>query len=191
MKKIPTLFVRDFANRATVLPVISEGCAWALTDPLARATRKYDGTCVMLDDDDRWWARREVKQDRPMPQGWWQVDHDEATDKRTGWEPIGQSAFVRWHTEAVARLDPQVPGTYELVGPKINGNPERNTQHELIRHADAVTFTLPAWNHPVPVRAAFEALRELTTSLGESGIEGIVWHHPDGRMVKLKARDFR
>ena len=21
-------------------------------------------------------------------------------------------------------------------------------------------------------------------------IEGIVWHHPDGRMVKIKARDF-
>lgn len=26
---------------------------------------------------------------------------------------------------------------------------------------------------------------------GERGWEGIVWHHPDGRMAKLKARDFR
>jgi hypothetical protein len=23
------------------------------------------------------------------------------------------------------------------------------------------------------------------------GFEGIVWHHPDGRMVKLKAKDLR
>jgi hypothetical protein len=26
--------------------------------------------------------------------------------------------------------------------------------------------------------------------LGSAGIEGIVWHHPDGKMVKIKTRDF-
>ena len=26
--------------------------------------------------------------------------------------------------------------------------------------------------------------------LADGKIEGIVWHHPDGRMVKIKAKDF-
>jgi hypothetical protein len=33
----------------------------------------------------------------------------------------------------------------------------------------------------------FEGLR---TWLAENDVEGIVWHHPDGRMAKIKARDF-
>jgi hypothetical protein len=44
MKKIPTLFARDPDDRGRVLPQITPGCEWALTDPAARATRKYDGT---------------------------------------------------------------------------------------------------------------------------------------------------
>jgi len=33
----------------------------------------------------------------------------------------------------------------------------------------------------------FEGLK---TFLATAGIEGIVWWHPDGRMVKIKTRDF-
>ena len=44
MRKIPTLFVRDPDDMKHVLPVVNEGCEWALTDPYARATRKWDGT---------------------------------------------------------------------------------------------------------------------------------------------------
>jgi hypothetical protein len=33
----------------------------------------------------------------------------------------------------------------------------------------------------------FDALREY---LKPQDIEGIVWHHPDGRMAKIKKRDF-
>ena len=40
---------------------------------------------------------------------------------------------------------------------------------------------LPAWTPDV-------ALVEVAV-LWMSGIEGIVWHHPDGRMAKLKGRD--
>lgn len=38
----------------------------------------------------------------------------------------------------------------------------------------------------VPIE--FEALK---TWLTDKDIEGIVWHHPDGRMVKIKKKDFR
>lgn len=194
MMKIPTLFVRDPENRARVLPQLTPGCEWALTDPEARATRKWDGTCVMLDDAGRWWARREVRPNREAPAGWWEVDRDEVTGKRTGWEPVEQSSFGRWHAQALAEPGVgaiEAPGTYELVGPKVNGNPEGLNYHYLVRHAESQGFELVPWPDPVPVGEAFDALRELVLSLGRNGIEGLVWHHPDGRMVKLKAKDFR
>jgi len=31
---------------------------------------------------------------------------------------------------------------------------------------------------------------ELKEWFKDQDIEGIVWHHPDGRMIKLKKRDF-
>jgi len=33
----------------------------------------------------------------------------------------------------------------------------------------------------------FDALREY---LRGRDIEGVVWHHPDGRLVKIKGKDF-
>lgn len=30
----------------------------------------------------------------------------------------------------------------------------------------------------------------LRSYLANKDIEGIVWHHPDGRMVKIKGKDF-
>jgi len=31
---------------------------------------------------------------------------------------------------------------------------------------------------------------EIKAYLADKDIEGIVWHHPDGRMVKIKKKDF-
>jgi hypothetical protein len=69
-------------------------------------------------------------------------------------------------------------GTYELLGPKINGNPEGYDSHTLIRHDYA---------QPVDAPRDYESLRKW---LLDHQYEGIVWHHPDGRMAKLKRRDF-
>ncbi len=51
----------------------------------------------------------------------------------------------------------------------------------LIFHADAESVEVGA-----PV--TFASLRALLTR--GFAHEGIVWHHPDGRMAKLKRRDF-
>jgi hypothetical protein len=200
MRKIPTLFVRDPDDMRRVLPEVHPDCGWVLAGE-GVATRKYDGTCVMLDDAGEWWARREVKPGKQPPAGWVEVDHDETTGKRVGWEPIEQSAFARWHAEALTHGDgPTVPGTYELCGPKINGNPEKWTSHFLIRHAAAQMFPpldeylkTAAGSTVVEIRDYLAIL--LDTIHGPGGdlpvIEGVVWHHPDGRMAKLKARDLR
>lgn len=185
MKKIPTLYVRDPEDRRYVTDQVTPGCEWVLAGE-GVATRKYDGTCVMLDDSGKWWARREVKPGKQAPLNFQAVDYDEETGKTVGWEPIEQSPFAKFHAEAVERgdlLPYYQPGTYELCGPKINGNPERVNVHTLIRHADAERVDGLLLSRPGLV----QCLRVLRDT---EGWEGIVWHHPDGRMAKLKAKDF-
>jgi hypothetical protein len=182
VKKIPTLFKRDPEDMRKVTREVHPDAAWVLAGE-GVPTRKYDGTCVMLDDGGNWWARREVKPGKPRPSGFVPADHDEATGKTVGWEPIYQSAWVKFWDEAFARQretgQPPKSGTYELCGPKVNRNPEAFDQHTLVRHDDAAVLT--------DVPRDFDGL--MLWLLDHPGIEGIVWHHPDGRMAKLKVRD--
>jgi hypothetical protein len=69
-------------------------------------------------------------------------------------------------------------GTYELVGPKIQGNPENALRNVLVKHGECPLENVP--RDFVGIKAY----------LPERDIEGIVWHHPDGRMAKIKAKDF-
>ena len=118
------------------------------------------------------------------PPGFVEIERDEETGAVVGWEPAAQSSFAKWLAEADTYLAPgQRPldgHTYELVGPKVNGNPEGYKTHLLIEHAQADVLA--------------DAPRDfagLTTWLHAHRYEGIVWHHPDGRMAKIKKRDFR
>lgn len=190
MRKVPTLFLRDLEDMRYVLPEVHPDCQWVL-DGEGTATRKYDGTCVLIHRDGlavHAFARREVKPGKQSPQNFVEVEHDETTGKTVGWEPAEQSGFANLIAEAVADAvtygGGPLPGTHELVGPKINRNPEGFTAHHLIPHADADRIevkvppdALEAWSHLLGFMATFPH-------------EGIVWHHPDGRMAKLKVKDF-
>ncbi|MEU9021107.1 hypothetical protein [Actinomadura sp. NPDC048394] len=147
MRKIPTLFVRDWdGDPRHVTREPDPACAWVLAGE-GRATRKYDGTCVRFDGA-RWHARREVKPGRPAPPGFTPLATDPATGKTVGWEPAERSAFWKHLRAALDALDALnesdggdgsgggglAPGTYELIGPKINGNPEGAAAHTLVRH---------------------------------------------------------
>lgn len=183
MEKIPTLFLRNPENRATVLAEPNPECAWVLGGE-GVATRKWDGTCVMLDGSGAWWARREVKPGKTPPTNYVPISTDDVTGKTMGWEPIEQSAFAKFHAEAVANTLTDGPGTYELLGPKINGNPDAFGHHVLMPHGWAPL------SERLAIQAAprdYEGLREWLLA---HPYEGIVWHHPDGRMAKLKRRDF-
>ncbi|MFC6661811.1 hypothetical protein [Deinococcus multiflagellatus] len=61
----------------------------------------------------------------------------------------------------------------------MQGNPEGLTHHALVRHGEAVLPDVP--RDFAGLRAYLEARPDM---------EGVVWHHPDGRMVKLKRKDF-
>lgn len=178
MKKIPTCFERDWnGDRSRVTPEVHPDCEWVLAGE-GIPTRKYDGTCVMFDGTS-WWARREVKEGKQPPGNFRLEDHDETTGKSIGWEPIEQSPFAKFFAEALKLDDWWPEGTYELVGPKVQGNPEQYPVHSLVHHATAEEFSVEDRSYE-SIRAALEL----------QDVEGFVFHHPDGRMAKIKKRDF-
>lgn len=183
MKKIPTAFLRDpVTDFRYVTSTPHPDCGWVFAGE-GDATRKYDGTCVMFDGR-AWWARREVKPGKVVPSGFVPIETDDETGKTVGWEPIEQSAFVKYHAQALNETASAISqrgwpaGTYELVGPKVNGNPEKVDDHQLWAHAAATVLDAPR---------DYDGLRSWLANFEG---EGIVWHHPDGRMAKIKRKDF-
>jgi hypothetical protein len=74
-------------------------------------------------------------------------------------------------------------GTYELCGTTINGNPEKLNGLYFITHG---LQTLKIFGFTLS-EDLFDSLKRY---LSETDIEGIVWHHKDGRMAKIKRIDF-
>lgn len=184
MKKIISLFQRNYDGDRLVRDEVVPGAEWVLAGE-GIPTRKWDGTCVLIEHG-QMWKRYEVKKGKTPPVGFRPAnDIDEVTGKQQGWMLVGDGPDDRWHREALANNDATASdfpdGTYELVGPKVQGNPERLNYHTLIPHGihELRTMTL--------IPRTFDSIREY---LSHMDIEGIVWHHPDGRMVKIKAKDF-
>lgn len=175
MKKIPTIFKRNPDNMAEVLNEPHPDCGWVF-DGEGVATRKYDGTCCLIEGG-KLYKRREVKRGKPKPPDFVQTDYDETTGKTVGWVPVDMSSKDdRWHAEAFIAGLPD--GTYELLGPRVQGNPENRDAHVLVAHDDAEQMDAP------------RTYDELAAWLEGRNIEGLVWHHPDDRMAKIKLRDF-
>lgn len=191
MRKIRTLFVRDPENPKRVTADVDPECQWVL-DGEGRPTVKYDGTaCLVLAQ--RLYRRHKHDEKRGAPPLGW-IHHGLTCGCRSGhgWLPVSrQNPADRWHWEAWDAIDgPGIPdGTYELVGPKIGKHAERRlleawdldpTVHHLLPHGDDLGCLDP----PERTHEGFAAF------FAENVMEGLVYHHPDGRMAKVKARDF-
>ena len=127
MKKIPTIFVRDWnGDRSRITREPNPACQWVF-DGEGVATRKYDGACCMVRDG-KLYKRRELGPKQSAPADFFMVDHDEETGKTVGWVPVGDGPEDRWFREAFNDL---AEGTYELLGPKVQGNVERLERNVL------------------------------------------------------------
>lgn len=184
MRKIPTYFDRDWnGDRSRVVPTVNPLCQWVAHGE-GWATQKIDGACCLIRGA-KLFKRRELKRGQIIPADFEIADTDDETDKTVGWVPVGDGPEDAWFREGFQRwIDSGHPiqdGTYECVGPKVQGNPEGRAVHGLVYHG--------GWGlvlNPQPPRD-FNGLREWMVG---KDIEGIVWHHEDGRMAKLKLRDF-
>lgn len=189
MEKIISLFRRNYDGDRLVRDEIVPGAEWVINGE-GVATRKWDGTCCLIRDG-KLFKRYDAKRGKTPPTGFEPAqDPDPKTGHWPGWLPVGDGPEDRWHREAFARTshaagillgreeDTLAEGTWELCGPHVQGNPERLAEDLLIKHGAQRLDDVPR---------DFEGLR---LYFAEHDIEGIVWHHSDGRMVKIKAKDF-
>lgn len=178
MKKIISLFQRNYDGDRLVRNEVTPGAEWVIAGE-GIATRKWDGTCCKIENA-QLWKRYDAKKGKSPPIGFVPAQEpDPVTGHWPGWLPVGNSPDDQWHREAFEREPTLIhaTGTWELCGPKVQGNPEKLDHHILIRHGVHLMY---------PTRT-FDGIRQC---LEANDIEGIVFHHPDGRMVKIKARDF-
>lgn len=179
MKKIPTLFQRNFTDGSRIDPILTPGTEWVQAGE-GIATEKVDGTCCMIRDGFLF-KRREIKKDQPLPVNFEPAGpEDPNTGKTQGWLPVTSAPEDKWHQEAWFRLTglARLDGTYELIGPAVQGNPYNADHHFLMRHGSIMLPDVPR---------TYDGLNEF---FAKNAIEGVVFHHPDGRMVKIKRRDF-
>lgn len=177
MKKTPSLFVRNYTGDRLVIDQIVEGSEWVANGE-GIATRKWDGTCCLIKDGILY-KRHEVKKGKTRPECFIPSQEPDAiTGDITGWVKVGDGPEDARHREAFDALKGKFDGTYELCGPKVQGNPEGFDSHVLVSHGYP---TLP------DAPRTYDAIRDY---LKDNDIEGIVWHHLDGRMVKIKGKDF-
>lgn len=174
MKKIPTMFVRDEKTRQ-VINQITPGCEWVQSGE-GIATRKWDGTCCLFKAGVLF-KRYNASKSKVIPGDF--IPAEGADNHWLGWRPVGDGPEDRWHILALS-ITPdseRTDGTAELVGPNINQNPDHFQEHCFRRHGDIVLENVPR---------DFEGLKKYL----DQDIEGIVFHHPDGRMAKIKGKDF-
>jgi hypothetical protein len=181
MKKISTLFKKDPNSLARVTNEVDPENEWALHSGIA--TRKFDGTaCAVINGE--LYKRYDVKKGREIPANaipcqepdaitghwphWVKCDMDDKSDK--------------YHLEAFDKLPEKIDGTYELVGPKIQSNPEGYNEHCLIVHGGQEIKLGDR---------SFESIRAFL-SASDNDVEGIVFHANDdtGRMCKIRKSDF-
>lgn len=183
MQKIISLFQRNYDGDHLVRNEVVPGAEWVLAGE-GVATRKWDGTCCMVKDG-KFYKRYDAKKGKTPPAGFVPAQEpDPVTGHHPGWLLVGDDPDDRWHVQAWNGWTKDIgltalpEGTYELCGPKVQGNAEDFSSHTLIPHGNDVLPDCPR---------DFDSVKAY---LAVHDIEGIVWHHPDGRMVKIKKKDF-
>ena len=179
MKKIKTLFKKDPANLGRVINEIDPEHTWVFTEN-STATKKFDGTsCAIINGE--LYKRFDLKPGRNLPDNAIPCQTaDPITGHHPHWVKCDRSnKSNKWHFEAFDKLEVLEDGTFELCGPKIQGNPEKLEAHELIKHSvhilDITDLT-------------FEGIKLF---LVNNDIEGVVFHHKtDKNMCKIRKTDF-
>ena len=187
MKKISTLYKKDPSDLGRIINEINPENQWVFEGE-AIATRKFDGTSTAIINGELY-KRYDVKKGRQIPKG--AIPCQEA-DTITGHHPHWlicdvnkqeDKYFFEGLQQTLVNMSlPVLPdGTYELVGEKVQSNPERITGHLLVKHGIEVIDLLSL---------DFEYLKEYLSN-PDNDIEGIVFHHKsDNRMCKLRKSDF-
>jgi hypothetical protein len=184
MKKMPSLYPRNFKNKGYGYDAsqVNTGVSWVFEGE-AIATQKFDGTSCYVQNGilyKRYDHKKGAQKSLPTGSIACQPEADHKTGHWPHWIPVIKGAPEDWiHNEAWEAVNGKLEdGTYELCGPRINGNPENLGTHQFLKHGSVVYDNF---------RFKLESIRKF---LKENDIEGVVFHHPDGRMCKVTKEGF-
>jgi len=178
MKKISTLYKKDPDRLSRVVNEVNPENSWVFAN--GYATRKYDGTASAIIGGEVY-KRYDVKKGREVPPAAIPCQEpDEITGHHPHWVKCNRDdKSDRYHFEAFDDNSGLEDGTYELCGPKVQGNPEKFDKHYLVKHGSDLLDIKDL---------SFDGLKEY---LNSHDIEGIVFHEIDGeRMCKIRKTDF-
>lgn len=183
MKKIETIF--DRGDDFKVIDKPREGCEWVFAGE-GVVTEKLDGTNVRLTVEKGKIVHVEKRRNpskaekaQGVEPGYVDASRDDPSDKH----------IFRATDNTNVSNQPDGLHEAEAVGPKIQGNSLGLDQ----------TACYPFMSMPVilpDMPRNFQAISDYVCNLDsvfnpEHKAEGIVFHHPDGRMAKIKRKDFR
>lgn len=186
MRKIKTIFDRDWQGDKRVIPKYAEGI-YAETFLNSLATEKIDGMNVRITVRNNTAVRIEkrrnpdkIQKQKGIEEPWY-IDASEY-DQGDKWIFDGMK-----NTDLSAVMDGEWSG--ELVGPNVQGNP-LNLEYNRV-----VFFTLGQCPEFSDVPTDYDGLKAWLPAQrskygNDCGIEGIVWHCADGNMYKIKTKDF-
>ena len=194
MKKIPTLFKREYADHkiTNIIDELSDESLNIVKDPKCVATMKVDGSCCAVINGE-WYKRYDAKKGKKVPEGAipCQDKPDEITGHWPHWIRLDKNkAEDKWYIEAfkdylndlIAKTKVQnaiIPdGTYEAIGPHFQGNPYNLQWDTLYKHGSIILEDAPN---------TFEGLKYY---LKEMPIEGIVYWYNNEPVCKIKRTDF-
>lgn len=184
MKKIPTLFEREYADHKVVAihDKVTPGMEWVL-EGKGYATVKIDGSCCAIIGRVLY-KRYDAKKGKTPPEGAIPCcDPDPVTGHWPHWVRVDpDKPEDRWHWHAymtsMAAWKGFLPdGTYEAIGPHFQGNPEQKEFDYLDPHGTEI----------VRVERTFEGIRKW---LEENAVEGLVFWRDGEPRCKIKRSDF-
>ncbi len=187
MKKIPTLFKKQFENHKVVgiTPEVTEGMEWVLKGE-GVATVKWDGSaCAIINGE--FYKRYDAKKGKPIPDG--AIKCQDEPDPITGHMPCWvkcdrDNPADKWFWAAYDKVifnSPLTDGTYEAVGEHFNGNPYNLHYDYLIKHGED---DIPQCVYPLT------SFNEIKDFLSKNKIEGIVFWKDGEPKCKIKRSDF-
>ena len=180
MKKIPTLFVREFDHGRVkdITAQVAPGLEWVLAGE-GVATVKWDGACCAILQG-QLYKRYDAKHGKPVPEG--AILCQDKADPVTGHLPCWvkcdrDNPADRWFWAAFDASPPAPDGTYEAIGPHFQCNPYHLDRDILKPHGKDL----------VSVPRSFEGIRDY---LRNHPMEGLVFWKDGEPKCKIKSRDF-
>lgn len=190
MEKIKTIFKILYeqngipCDRICIDEVLEEN-SWVFTEPKVLAYRKWDGIPIAIINGNLY-KRQQIETEHL------QLLRKNAVkcgseDPITGTTPywikcIESNPIEKYLWNAFNKLKEEnkiSDGTYEVCGRNIQSNKEKLKSNIAIPHKIELITDLEDYS--------FESIKNY---LKQRNIEGIVFYHPDGRMAKIRLKDF-